>query len=170
MIRRRDILAAMALAALGGRAQAAVPFAISPAPDPVLSPPIRTETGKTLRLDHFAGRFVLVNVFASWCPPCRAEMPTLDRLAARLKGQDVTLLPLCVDEGGIAAGQRFYRELGIRNLPLYAAEFLRVELAFAVSALPTTLLLDRNGRELGRREGPFAWDSDDSVAQLSSLR
>lgn len=170
MIRRRDVLVGVALAALGGKAQASVPFAISPSPNPVLSPPILTEAGKSVRLDHFAGRFVLLNVFASWCAPCRSEMPAFDRLATRLKGQDVTFLPLCVDAGGIAAGRRFYREIGIRNLPLYSAELLRVELAFAVSALPTTLLIDRNSRELGRREGSFAWDSDNSVAQLSSLR
>lgn len=97
-------------------------------------------------------------------------MPALDRLAGRLKGQEIVLLPLCVDEGGIAAGRRFYREIGIWTLPLYAAEFLRVELALAVSALPTTLLIDPQGRELGQREGPFAWDSDVSIMQLSSQR
>ena len=97
MIRRRDVLVGVALAAFVGKARAAVPFPTSPSPNSVLSPPILTETGKSVRLAHFAGRFVLLNVFASWCPPCRSEMPALDRLAVRLKGTNVTLLPLCVD-------------------------------------------------------------------------
>ena len=93
----------------------------------------------------------------------------LDRLQARIGGADFMVLPLCIDDAGIGRGRRFYNEIGIANLPLYWAESLRVQLAFAFVGLPTTLLIDRKTRESGRLQGPFDWDSDDTAAQIGGL-
>ena len=93
-------------------------------------------------------------------------MPTLDRLQSRLGGADFAVLPLCINDAGIGRGRRFYDEIGIFDLPLYWAEPLRVQLALAFIGLPTTLLIDRQSREIGRLQGPFAWDSEDAVAQI----
>ena len=112
---------------------------------------------------------MLVNIWATWCPPCREEMPTLDALQARLGGPDFHVLPLSIDRAGLEPVRRFYRETGIRNLDLYIAEDTRAMLALAVVGLPTTILIDRMGREHGRLAGPAEWNSPEAVAQISAL-
>jgi len=125
--------------------------------------------GRDLTLADFEGRVVLLNIWATWCPPCREEMPTLDALQARLGGSDFHVLPLSIDRAGLEPVRRFYRETGIRNLDLYIAENTRAMLALAVVGLPTTILIDRIGRERGRLAGPAEWNSPEAVAQISAL-
>ncbi|PTX36760.1 hypothetical protein C8N44_1544 [Allosediminivita pacifica] len=96
-------------------------------------------------------------------------MPTLDALQARLGGSDFHVLPLSIDRAGLEPVRRFYRETGIRNLDLYIAEDTRAMLALAVVGLPTTILIDRIGRERGRLAGPAEWNSPEAVAQISAL-
>lgn len=125
--------------------------------------------GRNLTLADFEGRVVLLNIWATWCPPCREEMPTLDALQARLGGSHFHVLPLSIDRAGLEPVRRFYRETGIRNLDLYIAEDTRAMLALAVVGLPTTILIDRIGRERGRLAGPAEWNSPEAVAQISAL-
>ena len=77
--------------------------------------------------------------------------------------------PFASTTGGIERGRRFYDEVGLVDLPLYWAEPLRVQLALAFIGLPTTLLIDRETREIGRLQGPFDWGSDEAVRQISDL-
>lgn len=168
-IPRRTLLGGLAVPLLARPALARPPFRLGGEPQPLPSPPILDEAGRTRRLDAFAGRFVLLNVWATWCPPCRREMPALDRLQARLGGDRFMVLPLNIDEPGIEPGRRFYDEIGIRNLPHFWADPLRVQLAFAFVGLPTTLLVDPGGREIGRLQGPFEWDARAAVDQLSAI-
>ena len=93
----------------------------------------------------------------------------LDALQARLGGPDFHVLPLSIDRAGLEPVRRFYRETGIRNLDLYIAEDTRAMLALAVVGLPTTILIDRIGRERGRLAGPAEWNSPEAVAQISAL-
>ena len=102
---------------------------------------------------------VLLNVWATWCAPCREEMPTLDRLQAQLGGDDFHVLPLSIDRAGLGPVQRFYDEIGIRHLGQ----------SFAVIGLPTTLLIDRQGRERGRLTGPAEWDSAEAIEQFQTI-
>jgi thiol-disulfide isomerase/thioredoxin len=169
MQRRLFLTMGAALAVVGCPAAARGPFDLYDAPAPLLSPGFQGKGGKTYSLTDFAGSFVLLNIWATWCPPCRDEMPALDRLQAQLGGNDFAVVALCIDAGGMAAGQRFYAEIGITDLRLYWAEELRVKLAFGVVGLPSTLLIDRKGQEIARRFGPAIWDSPASVAQLSQL-
>ena len=166
---RRPLLAGLAASFIAGPAEARPPFRLRKDPQPVLSPPIQDEAGTTRVLGDFAGRVILLNIWATWCPPCREEMPALDRLEGLLGGPDFAILPLCIDEGGIERGRRFYDEVGLVDLPLYWAEPLRVQLALAFIGLPTTLLIDRETREIGRLQGPFDWGSDEAVRQISDL-
>lgn len=166
LIGRRAVLGALAAPLLAGSVEARPPFRLRDDPQPLLSPPILDEAGTTRKLDDFAGRVILLNIWATWCPPCREEMPTLDRLQARLGGSDFGVLPLCIDDDGISRGRSFYDEIGLVNLPLFWAEPLRAQLALAFIGLPTTLLIDRRTREIGRLQGPFAWESEDSVLQI----
>lgn len=167
-MRRRDLLAgALALAATPALARQVMPM--HDAPRPMLSPPFIDGDGRNLTLPDFRGRVVLLNIWATWCVPCREEMPTLDALQGTLGGDDFHVLPLSIDRAGFEPVRRFYEEIGIRNLGLYLAEDLRAMLAFAVVGLPTTILIDREGREIARRAGPAEWDSPEAIAQFQSV-
>ena len=166
---RRAILAVLAMPFVTQPAEARPPFRLRDDPKPLLSPPIVDEEGTTRYLDDFAGRVIVLNIWATWCPPCRDEMPMLDRLQARIGTSDFLVLPLCIDDAGIDRGRRFYNGIGIANLPLFWAESVRVQLALAFVGLPTTLLIDRESREIGRLQGPFDWDSDDTATQIRGL-
>ena len=152
-MRRRDVLAGV-LALAASPASARPPIPNHGTPRDLLSPPFVDGDGRDLTLADFEGRVVLLNIWATWCPPCREEMPTLDALQARLGGSDFHVLPLSIDRAGLEPVRRFYRETGIRNLDLYIAEDTRAMLALAVVGLPTTILIDRIGRERGRLAGP----------------
>jgi len=138
-------------------------------PREMLSAPFVDGTGRDLTLDDFRGRVVLLNVWATWCAPCREEMPTLDRLQVQLGSDDFHVLPLSIDRAGLGPVRRFYEEIGIEHLGQYLAEDIRAMLAFAVIGLPTTLLIDRQGRERGRLTGPAQWDSAEAIAQFRTL-
>ncbi|WP_043847337.1 MULTISPECIES: TlpA family protein disulfide reductase [Roseivivax] len=167
-MRRRDVLAGV-LALAASPASARPPIPVHGTPRDLLSPPFVDGDGRDRTLADFEGRVLLVNIWATWCPPCREEMPTLDALQARLGGPNFHVLPLSIDRAGLEPVRRFYRETGIRNLDLYIAEDTRAMLALAVVGLPTTILIDRMGREHGRLAGPAEWNSPEAVAQISAL-
>lgn len=160
---------AIATALAAGPAYARPPFVLQVPPQPLLSPPFQDGEGHKLKLTDFAGRVVLLNVWATWCPPCREEMPALDTLQTRLGGPEFIVVPISIDTGGLDAVNRFYDEIGIRTLGRYWGEDLRVQLAFAVFGLPTTLLLDRKGLELGRVSGPVKWEGEAAVNQITNV-
>ena len=168
-IGRRAVLAGLASPLVARPAEARPPFRLRDDPRPLLSPPILDEAGTKRHLVDFSGRVILLNIWATWCPPCREEMPELDALAADLGNADFLVLPLCMDDAGIARGRQFFNDIGIRNLDLYWAESLRVQLAFGFLGLPTTLLIDRSTREIGRLQGPFDWNSADTKHQFRQL-
>lgn len=123
---------------------------------PALS--FQDEAGKTLTLADFRGRVVLLNIWATWCPPCREEMPSLDRLNAKRGGPAFEVVALSIDHKPDLV-QPFYREIGIKTLRGYHDPSMRVTSTIGVSGVPATLLIDREGREIGRALGPAEWDS-----------
>ncbi|QDI74417.1 MULTISPECIES: TlpA family protein disulfide reductase [Leisingera] len=167
MRRRHFLTGAMALAA--GPAFARPLIQLHDKPRPMLSPPFVDGEGRDLTLDDFHGKVVLLNIWATWCLPCREEMPTLDALQARLGGGDFHVLPLSIDRAGMPVIRQFYEDIGIGHLGMYLAEDIRAMMAFAAYGLPTTILIDREGRELGRLVGPAEWDSPDAVAQFQTI-
>jgi thiol-disulfide isomerase/thioredoxin len=133
---------------------------------PRLLPDLRFKdgSGKPVSLADFRGKVVLLNVWATWCGPCREEMPTLDRLQATLGGPDFAVIALSIDRAGIAVVDAFYTEIGVENLSRYIDESGRVAQQLNALGLPTTLLLDREGREIARHVGPAEWDTPAMVA------
>lgn len=125
--------------------------------------------GGEVTLAEFEGRVVLVNFWATWCPPCRAEMPSLDRLAAAEAGEDVAVVTLSNDIGGVEKPRRFFEEEGIETLDLYHDPGRRVAREAGIMGLPVTLLLDRRGREVARLVGDAEWDSDSARAIIRAL-
>jgi thiol-disulfide isomerase/thioredoxin len=122
--------------------------------------------GREMTLTSFDGQVVLLNIWATWCVPCREEMPALDRLQARLGGPAFRVVPLSIDRGGLPAVQAFYRELGLKTLGIYVDRTGTVARQLGAVGLPTTLLVDRDGREIGRKVGPAECDSSEVVQIL----
>ncbi|MEZ5936333.1 MAG: TlpA disulfide reductase family protein [Alphaproteobacteria bacterium] len=121
---------------------------------------------RDLSLADFEGKVVLLNIWATWCAPCRHEMPTLDRLQAELGGPDFEVVALSIDRKGASAVTAFYEEIGIEALQLYIDQSAAAQRTLHVLGIPTTLLLGRDGRELGRLPGPAEWDSPEMVEFL----
>ncbi len=142
------------------------PFIALQTPRPVAPLSFSNGDGAPLTLADFHGRMVLLNLWATWCVPCRKEMPALDRLQAKLGGPGFAVVPLSIDHRGRDAVARFYREVGVKSLRIYVDKSANVIYAVNAVGMPTTLLIDAQGRELGRVIGPAEWDGH---AMLSTL-
>lgn len=120
--------------------------------------------GHTLSLKDFRGRMVVLNIWATWCIPCRQEMPSLDRLQAAFDKSAFLVLPLSIDQKGTSVVIPFYRELGLKSLGVYIDTSGKASFDLNALGVPTTLLLDREGREIGRRAGAVEWDRPETIA------
>jgi thiol-disulfide isomerase/thioredoxin len=122
--------------------------------------------GAPRSLADWRGRVVLVNLWATWCAPCVEEMPALDRIAARLGGADFDVVAIAVDRQGAAVVRPFMEKLGLSRLALPLDPTNAVVRALAAPGLPVSVVLDREGRELGRVLGAAEWDSPEFEAIL----
>jgi thiol-disulfide isomerase/thioredoxin len=133
------------------------------------------ESGAQMSVADFSGKFLLVNFWASWCVPCREEMPALDAVATEYNSEKFMVLPVNLDigEGGLAKAQEFLDEGHFENLPLYAdntfAAFERLKREAVAIGLPATLLLDPEGCELAVLQGPAEWHGNDGKAVIEAL-
>lgn len=137
---------------------------------PVSLPEIKFQNarGENLTLGNFRGSFILLNVWATWCPPCKQEMPSLDRLATKFSTADLQIVPLSIDVSGLPDVRYFYREMVLKNLSIYVDPSTKAMRELGVVGIPTTLLINREGLEVGRLIGPTKWDDAAIVEQLSS--
>jgi thiol-disulfide isomerase/thioredoxin len=142
------------------------PLALSVLDQPRSLPEIRfaDEQGRELTFADFRGRVVLLNIWATWCGPCRKEMPTLDRLQARFGGENFLVIPLSIDREGVAAVRRFYEKLGLEKLAIYVDPSGKGSRALAILGVPATLLIDRQGRETARKMGAAELDGPEMVS------
>lgn len=129
-------------------------------------PPLRfsSEAGAPLDLGAFRGRVVLLNIWATWCAPCREEMPTLDRLQGLLGGPGFEVVTLSIDGGGMAAVKPFFAQIGVRYLRPYVDTFHEAGVIVG-TGVPLTLLIDARGREVARKLGAAHWD-DPAIVDL----
>lgn len=134
----------------------------SPAPDISFS----DLSGNTLGLKDFRGQVVLINYWATWCAPCLRELPSLERLQAKLSDDDFRLIALSTDREGSEKVAPFLEENGFDELPVYLDPGNRTVAPFELIGLPTTILIDRQGREVGRYTGPAEWDGPGAVALI----
>lgn len=141
-------------------------FTLHAASKPVSELRFTDRDGQPLGLGEFGGKVVLLNIWATWCAPCRYEMPSLDRLQAALGGQDFQVVVLAVDRGGMPKVLDFFTEVGLKHLTPYVDQTTKASRALRVYGLPTTLLLDRQGREIGRLIGPAEWDTAEAKALI----
>lgn len=122
--------------------------------------------GEPTTLAAFEGRVALVNLWATWCGPCRREMPALDRLETALGGKDFSVVPISIDTGERDRAAQFLESIGVENLPLYTDPSTKIFEALKIRGLaiglPVTVLIDRDGCRLGHMNGPAEWDSEDA--------
>lgn len=142
------------------------PLTLRKTPRPVPLVDFVDGDGKPMTLADFGGRVVLLNIWATWCVPCRKEMPTLDRLEQQMGGPGFQVVPLSIDRQGRDVVEKFYREVGIKVLGIYVDPSGKDASSLGVVGLPTTLLIDRTGHEIGRKIGPDDWDSPETVALI----
>jgi thiol-disulfide isomerase/thioredoxin len=117
----------------------------------------------------FAGQGLVLNLWATWCPPCVAEMPALDRLAKTLAPERILVLPLSSDRGGLPVVQAFYERTNVTTLGIWLDPRGSASRSLRARGLPTTLIIDRSGRERARLEGDAAWDAPEFVTAIRRL-
>ncbi len=122
--------------------------------------------GGTKTLKDFAGKVVLLNIWATWCVPCREEMPALDKLEAKLGGKDFAVVAVNIDKGGPDKAAAFLQETGVTHLPLYTDPDGKLFATLKAVGMPTTLIIDREGREIARLVGPADWASPEALAVI----
>jgi thiol-disulfide isomerase/thioredoxin len=146
---------------------------VSKAPAPAVDLTFSGPDGADLKLSSFRGRAILLNLWATWCLPCRAEMPALDRLQAALGGADFEVVAVNIDTARLERRQAFLKEAGVERLAFYADPtanvFQVLKRAAKATGLPTTILIDSEGCELGIMSGPAEWDSEDALRLIKAM-
>jgi thiol-disulfide isomerase/thioredoxin len=182
VIGRRTLLAAGGAAAwtLTGALWARKPLAqelhaldtgLRPVDPPVGAPDIvfLDAKGEEHRLSDFRGHGMVINLWATWCAPCVAEMPSLAALSKSLAPEDIAVLPLSSDRGGAKAVEAFFAAHGVTGLPVLLDPKGAAMRAFGARGIPTSFLIDKAGRERARLEGSADWSSPAAVAAVKRL-
>lgn len=125
--------------------------------------------GKDVKLSNWKGRTVLLNLWATWCAPCRQEMPALDRLQKVMGSDKFEVVALSLDRKGAEAAKKFLDEVKAGNLKLYIDDTAKQGVPFNLVGMPTTILIDAEGREVGRLTGPAEWDSEEAKALIKGV-
>jgi len=141
-----------------------------------LSPPIDlpdgvfvTPDGASHRLDEFKGRGMVVNLWATWCAPCVAEMPSLEALSKALAPEDIAVLPVSSDRGGAEVVRTWYDRHGITALPVLLDPKGALATAFNARGIPTTVIIDRSGQVVARLQGAADWAAPGAEATIRRL-
>lgn len=149
-------------------------LALSTDPQPMPELVFAGPDGKPLKLSDFRGRNVLLNLWASWCVPCRREMPALDRLEGKEGGSDFQVVAIDVDTARLDRPKAFLKEIGVKNLLFYADSkadvFETLKQNGKVLGLPTTILIGKDGCAIGTMAGPAEWDSADGLALVTATK
>ncbi|WP_138932867.1 TlpA family protein disulfide reductase [Roseovarius arcticus] len=139
------------------------------APKPVSTSTFTTEDGSTATLADYQGKYVLLNFWATWCAPCRKEMPMLSELQTEFGGEEFEVLTLATGRNPVPAIEGFFEEIGVTNLPMHRDPKQQVARDMGVLGLPITVILDPAGREVARLSGDAHWSSDSAKALIAGL-
>ena len=174
--RRLVLSAAMAIVALPATARTEVPKSLirgamarfKPARPPKPMPDLEflDASDNPLRLADFTGQARLINLWATWCAPCVKEMPSLDRLQATMPRDRFMVLPISLDGPSKGKVAPFYKERNLTDLGIFYDKGRKAMSVLDVSLLPTSILVDPAGRELGRLEGDADWDTPEGIALM----
>lgn len=144
---------------------------ISKKPEKLADYAFNDPDGKPVSISAFKGKTLLLNVWATWCVPCRAEMPELDKLQAELGSDKFQVVPINIDTSRLDRPKKFFDETGVKALTLYADPkaniFFELKQAGKALGLPVTMLVDPEGCQIGLMNGPAAWHSADAKALVT---
>lgn len=125
--------------------------------------------GGRVPFSDYAGRIIVLNLWGSWCQPCRREMPSLSRLADLVDPAQIVVLPLAFDRAGAAPVRRFFQSTGVTNLPVLIGDGQNLKSVFGQGLLPTTLILDTSGQHIYTIKGEAMWDDAPTLKWLNYL-
>ena len=137
----------------------------SPAPDVSVT---SLANGSSLKLSDLKGKVVLLNFWASWCPPCREEIPSMMKLNSLMVGKPFQMVAISIDEGGKPAVESYFKESGF-SLPTYLDESGASAKSYGVTGVPESFIIDKQGVLVKKIIGGFAWDSPEAVSFLEGL-
>ena len=127
------------------------------------------EDGQDMTLADFEGKYIVLNFWATWCAPCRKEMPHLSVLQDALGGDDFEVVTIATGRNPLPAMQRFFAEIEVDNLPLHTDPRQALARNLGVLGLPATLVIDPTGREIARMQGEADWSSENAIAILQTV-
>lgn len=139
------------------------------APEPVSDVPFMSEDGVEMTLADLNGRVTVLNFWATYCAPCRAEMPSLSELQADLGGDDIQVVTIATGRNPKPAMDRFFKEIEVDNLPLHTDARQALARSMGVLGLPITVIIDRDGNEVARLQGDAEWNSDNAKAIVTAV-
>jgi len=128
-----------------------------------------SEDGNEMTLADFNGQHIVLNFWATWCAPCRKEMPELSALQTDLGGEKFQVVTVATGRNPLPAMKKFFDEIGIDNLPLHTDARQSFARSMGVLGLPVTLIMDPDGNEIARLQGDADWHSDSAVAIITTL-
>ncbi|WP_071672987.1 TlpA family protein disulfide reductase [Nioella nitratireducens] len=144
-------------------------MALHEAPQDVTDVSFTDADGTEMTLQDFAGEYVVLNFWATWCAPCREEMPSLNTLQQELGGDNFRVVTIASGRNPIPAINRFFEEVGVSDLPVYLDPRQGMTRAMGVFGLPTTVVLNPDGQEIGRLRGDADWGGEDALALMTAL-
>ncbi|SHL46985.1 Thiol-disulfide isomerase or thioredoxin [Roseovarius litoreus] len=138
-------------------------------PQPVSQIPFTRQDGTTGTLADYQGKHIVLNFWATWCAPCRKEMPMLSELQTELGGDAFEVVTLATGRNAPPAMKKFFDEIGVDNLPLHRDPQSAIAREMGVFGLPITVILTPEGQEIARLQGDAHWNSDSAKAILRAL-
>ena len=148
----------------GSSAKPVVPAENQPAPDVQVS----NLNGSSLKLSDLKGKVVMLNFWATWCPPCREEIPSFISLSKKMENRPFQLVAVSIDEGGKPAVESFFQTSGF-NLPAYTDPDNKAAKTYGITGVPETFIINKSGIIVKKVIGPLTWDSPEIVAFLEEL-
>ena len=122
---------------------------------------------KELNLDDFRGNLILLNFWATWCAPCKEEMPSLDILQTKKELDNLIIFPINVGQDKVEKAEKFFQNLKIENLDLYFDKSMTMAKNFVLRGIPTTILLNKDGKEFARIIGSINFNDKNFIEWLS---
>lgn len=139
------------------------------APVPSSDVAFLSENGEDTTLADYQGKYIVLNFWATWCAPCRHEMPQLSALQATMGGPEMDVVTIATGRNPVPAMQRFFDEIGVENLPLHTDARQNLARSLGVLGLPVTIILDPDGNEIARMQGDADWSSESAIAIMGAL-
>ena len=126
--------------------------------------------GNNFSLHSFTGKIIVANFWATWCVPCRVEMPDLEKLARLVANENIKVITISIDRKGFEVIDPFLNDIGVEELEVYLDQSNRLSLEVGAIGLPTTLIIGPSGKMVARLVGPAKWDSGEVLSFLNKIQ